>query len=129
MPLNIENALNDLVNLNGFIAAALVDARSSTIFTTKKSPEHADFDIELSAKAESRAMNEKLNSIYELGLGSGLESVQIELANQYHLICPLPNVPSIFIYCILDRSKANFMRARELMASIAPQINMQNIHL
>jgi len=129
MSISIENALNNIAKLDGFVGTALVDAETGAIFNTKKNPEYPDFDLELSATADAKAMREKVKSIQSLGLGNTLENIQIALTHQYHLICPLPNVNSVFIYCILDRSKADLTKAKELMMGAALQINLQAIQV
>lgn len=129
MQITVEKALDKLVDLNGFIGAAIVDAQTGAIFSMQQNPTHSEFPIEQSALADAKAMNEKVKSIQALGLGNALENIQIVLTHQYHLICPLPNINSIFIYCVLERPQANLLQARELMASIAQRLNAQYIQI
>lgn len=129
MSISIQNALDYLVGINGLIAAAVVDAHTGTIFDIKKSPGHEDFDILFSAHAESKSLNEKLKSMEELGLTNTLESVQLTLIDQYHLVYPMPSINSIYLYCILERSKADINQVRGLMSTVVQRINVQSISI
>lgn len=129
MSISIQNALDYLVGVNGLIAAAVVDAQTGTIFDIKKSSGHEDFDILYSAHAESKSLNEKLKSMEELGLTNTLESVQLTLIDQYHLVYPMPSINSIYLYCILERAKVDINEVRGLMSTVVQRINVQSISI
>lgn len=129
MSITVETALDALVDLNGFVGAAIVDAQTGAVLNMRQNPVHHDFPVEESALSDAKSMGEKIKSIRAFGLENALENVQIVLTHQYHLIWPLPNINSIFIYCILERPQNDLAQARELMSSIAQQLNAQYIQI
>lgn len=102
--------LDVLKKLDGFVAAALVDSSSGMMI---ESLIVGSFPIEIAAAANTVVVQAKLKAMDAIDLGDdNIEDILISLTSQYHLIRPLSSNREIFIYIVLDRSRANLAMAR-----------------
>ncbi len=101
--------ISQLNNLSGFVAAALVDSDSGMALATAGGGE---VNLELAAAGNTEVVRAKRRVMEQLGLKDMVEDILITLQRQYHLIRPLESNSALFLYVILDRSKANLAMAR-----------------
>ncbi|MBF9036223.1 roadblock/LC7 domain-containing protein [Rhodobacterales bacterium HKCCE2091] len=102
--------LSPLTDINGFIAACLVDGESGLMLSQETSG--VKFDIEAAGAANTEVVRAKNEAMKALGLDDAIEDILISLGTQLHLIRPLESNPLVFVYVALDRSKANLGMAR-----------------
>ncbi|MBX3252145.1 MAG: hypothetical protein KF901_33535 [Myxococcales bacterium] len=107
---NINASLEEVMKLDGAIAAALVDWESGLTLGTISAG--SGFDIELAASGNTSVVKAKMQVMRQLGIGGAIEDILITLGTQYHLIRPLSKTPSLFLYVAIDKVKGNLGLAR-----------------
>lgn len=101
--------LEALTEIDGFIAAALVDSDSGLALGTVG---NNTIDLELAAAGNTEVIRAKRRVAANLNLNDSIEDILITLGKQYHLIRPLDTNETLFLYLVLDRSRANLAMAR-----------------
>lgn len=104
----ITDSLNELVAVDGAMAAAVVDSGSGMLLGGAGS----GIDLELAAAGNTEVVRAKLKTAKSLGLADSIDDILITLSSQFHIIRPLASHPEVFIYFVLDRAKANLALAR-----------------
>lgn len=101
-------SLEALVDIDGFVAAALVDSSSGLALASAGS----GLDLELAAAGNTEVIRAKRKVANALNLRDNIEDVLITLGKQYHILRPLDNNDELFLYLVLDRQKSNLAMAR-----------------
>ncbi len=117
---NIQQTLNEVMTMDGALAAALVDWQSGMTLGTAGS----GLNIELAAAGNTNVVRAKLAVMKDLKLKGGIEDILITLEEQYHLIRLFKADPHLFLYVALDRNKANLGLARHRLAALEGELNV-----
>lgn len=118
-------AKTDISKLNeiaGFIGACLVDSETGMMLSAVGGG--AKFDLEAAGAANTEVVRAKLAAMKQIGLNDQIEDMLITLGTQYHLIRPLTNTPTVFIYVALDKKSANLRMARINVKSVEAELEM-----
>lgn len=113
--MNYDNAVSQLLNVDGALAAAVVDFDSGMLLAGGGS---AAIDLEIAAAGNTEVMRAKMKIMKMLGLKDEIEDILITLGKQYHLIRPLQRHNGLFLYSVLDKSKSNLALARRSLVDV-----------
>ncbi|MFK5974914.1 MAG: hypothetical protein QM493_00275 [Sulfurovum sp.] len=113
---NIDGSLNDIMTLNGALAASLIDWESGMALGMVS---NGNFDIELASAGNAEVLKAKMAVMRSLGLSGGIKDILITLTDQIHILTLIEGQGELCIYAALDSSKANLALARNKLQSIA----------
>ncbi|WP_066271666.1 hypothetical protein [Hydrogenophaga palleronii] len=103
-----KELLNELMKTEGAMCAALVDYTSGMLLESVGS----GVDMDIAAAGNTEVVRAKLKTMKSLNIGGKIEDILISLDNQYHIIRPVEKHEGLFLYYVLDRSRANLAMAR-----------------
>ncbi|MEU8233377.1 hypothetical protein AB0C12_27675 [Actinoplanes sp. NPDC048967] len=114
----MDVALKDALQLDGAIAAAIVDYTSGMALGTAGGDR--GFDVAIAAAANTEVLRAKLRTMELLGLHEKIDDILVTLGSQYHLIRPVTggSGQGLFMYLALNRDRANLAMARHRLRSI-----------
>lgn len=104
----INETLAELLKIDGAIAVALVDSSTGMIMGKGGS----GINLEAAGAGNTEVVRAKQKTMKALGISDAIEDILITLGNQYHIIRPMAAKPSVFLYLVLEKTKANLGLAR-----------------
>ena len=113
--MNYDKAVSEMLNVDGALAAAVVDFASGMMLAGGGSPA---IDLEIAAAGNTEVVSSKMKTMKMLGLNDVIEDILITLGKQYHLIRPLQKHEGLFLYSVVDKSKSNLALARRSLVDV-----------
>lgn len=116
---DIETALKQAMTIEGAIGTALVDYQSGLALGVLGGGGHIDMNV--AAAGNTDVVRAKLRTMEMLGISDTIEDILITLDSEYHLIRLLRSGQSgdaLFLYLVLDKSRANLGLARFMLRRI-----------
>ena len=114
--------LDKLSELEGFVGAALVDSGCGMALGLLGG---GSLNMEIAAAGNAEVVRAKRRAAASLGLTDTIDDVLITLAKQYHLLRPLESNQDLFLYVVLDRSRANLALARHALKSFEQTLDFK----
>ncbi|HEX3493674.1 MAG TPA: hypothetical protein VHU92_30330 [Streptosporangiaceae bacterium] len=121
--MNIETALKEAMTTEGALGVALVDWESGMSLGSLGGGKY--LDLEVAAAGNTEVIRAKMRTMEALRLNDSIEDILITLAKQYHIIRLLKTTDgtqNMFLYLVLDRSKANLALARHNLKRIEGEL-------
>ena len=118
--MNYDNEVSQMLNVDGALAAAVVDFDSGMLLAGGGS---AAIDLEIAAAGNTEVMRAKMKTMKMLGLKDEIEDILITLGRQYHLLRPLQRHNGLFLYSVLDKSKSNLALARRSLVDVEREMD------
>ncbi len=116
----VRAALEELLGIDGAVAAALVHAPSG--MTLGEAGGTPSLSLELAATMAADLVRAKQRALSALQVDDAIEDIMITLGKQYFLIRFLGGAEDVFLYLVLGRERANLGMARHQLARIARRI-------
>ena len=120
--LDIQDALDTIMNIDGAVGAAIVDFESGMTLGTIGG---GSLDMELAGAGNTEVVRSKKSIIQDLGLDEEIEDILISLESQYHLIRMCQNHEDVFIYLVIDRAEGNLGLARRSIDKVDEQLRLE----
>ncbi|UJW30463.1 hypothetical protein L3Q67_35495 [Saccharothrix sp. AJ9571] len=123
--MKIDEALRGAMAVDGALGIALVDYQSGMVLGQQGG--NALLDLEVAGAVNTDVVRAKLRAIETMQLEEVIEDILITLGSQYHIIMPLDrHTPSekLFLYLVLDRSRANLALARHQLRRLEQAITV-----
>lgn len=120
--LTVNDAIQELLNIEGAIGAAIVDYESGM---TLGSDGGRNLDMELAGAGNTEVVRSKKNILHDLGIDERIEDLLISLETQYHLIRMCERHEDIFIYTVINRKQGNLGLARRKIDKIDKRLELQ----
>ncbi|NNU82212.1 hypothetical protein HMH01_17385 [Halovulum dunhuangense] len=124
-PMNVTTKMgtdiSGLSQIAGFIGGCLVDSDTGLMLGSEGG---ANFDLEAAAAGNTEVVKAKNAAMAALGLDDAIEDILITLGKQFHLIRPLANSPTVFLYVALDKKAANLGMARIQVKNIEKTLEL-----
>jgi hypothetical protein len=117
--MNIDTAMKEAMSIAGAVGVALVDYDSGMSLGALGGGDW--LNLEVAAAGNTEVVRAKMRVMTALALNDGIEDILITLHRQYHLIRllePAKGSPTLFLYLVLDRERANLALARHYLKRI-----------
>lgn len=111
---NLAQSLEELMQIDGAMAAAVVDSNSGMVLGKAG----GGVDLDVAGAGNTEVVRAKLKTMKSLGLKDNIEDILITLGKQYHIIRPMAERTGVFVYLVLDKAKASLALARIKTAEI-----------
>ena len=110
-----KDSLPKLLEIEGCVGACIVDSNSGM---TLGSIGGAGVDLEIAAAGNTEVVRSKRKTMKALNLNDQIEDILITLGKAYHVIRPLASNDALFIYLVLDKTRANLAMARHQLKAV-----------
>ncbi len=119
---NAKVSLDRLMEIDGAVGCCLADSNSGMVLA--QAGGGAAFNLEVAAAGNTEVVRAKRKTMKSLDLKDNIEDILITLNRQYHLIRLLRSNEALFLYLVLDKSKANLAMARHVLADTEKDITI-----
>ena len=119
---NMSTDISALSDIGGFIGGCLVDSETGLMMASEGGDD--TLDLEAAGAANTEVLKAKMAAIEMLGLDEQIDEILMTLGGQFHLIRPLADTPTVFIYTALDKATANLGMARVQVKNVEASVSL-----
>lgn len=119
---SLKESMEKLANLDGYVGACIVDSDSGMMLGAHGGGN--SINLEVAAAGNTEVVRAKRRTMKSLGLADQIEDILITLGKQFHLIRPLRQKEGLFIYLVLDKSRANLAMGRHYLADVEGSLTL-----
>jgi hypothetical protein len=116
-----KETLPKLLEIDGCLGACIVDSNSGMMLGAVGG---GSVNLEIAAAGNTEVVRAKRKTMKALALNEQIEDMLISLGKQYHMIRPLTSNDALFIYVVLDRSRANLAMARHILSGLEKELTI-----
>jgi len=120
--LSVQEALEDLMDIDGAIGAAVVDYENGMTLGTIGG---RDLDMELAGAGTTEVVRSENDIVHDLGLSDRIQDILISLDSQYHLVRMCENHEDVFIYLVINREKGNLGLSRRSIDEVDENLELK----
>jgi predicted regulator of Ras-like GTPase activity (Roadblock/LC7/MglB family) len=113
--------LSKASTIAGFIGVCLVDLDTGLMLTSQGG---GKIDLEAASALNTEVMKAQIAVGEALKLNDQVEDMLVSLGKQIHIMRPLSANPGVFLYLVLDRSKANLGMARLQIKALEAEVTL-----
>lgn len=120
--MSLEQKITECMNIEGAVAAALVDCDSGMAIAT--AGDSRKVDLNLAAAAGSNVLRAQQSALSDLGIEESVEDVLVTMDSQYQMLRPLSDASGkgLAVFLMLNKSKANLAMARFKLSKIEKEL-------
>ena len=120
---NVQNTLKKIMStIDGAIGAALVDFDGGLTLGTIGGGDV--IDMEIAGAGNLEVVRAKIRVMEQLQIDDQIEDILITLGGQYHLIRPLEDHPTMFLYLAIYRDQGSLGMARHQLRTIETDLEI-----
>jgi hypothetical protein len=120
--LNIQGALDELMNIDGAVGAAIVDYNTGMTLGTIGG---RNLDMELAGAGTTEVVRSEKSIVHDLEINEEIDDLLISLEGQYHLVRMCERREDVFIYLVIDRSEGTLGLARRSIDQIDERLMIE----
>lgn len=107
---NVKESLEKIMQIEGAVGACVVDSSSGMMLGSIGGGPH--LNVEVAAAGNTEVVRAKRKTMRSLNLNDQIEDILITLGKQYHIIRLCASNDALFVYTVLDKTRANLAMAR-----------------
>lgn len=119
---NVKESLDRIMQTDGALGACVVDSSSGMMLGSIGGG--PTFNVEVAAAGNTEVVRAKRKTMRSLNLEDSIEDILITLGKQYHIIRLCSNNDALFVYVVLDKSRANLAMARIRLGEVEKQMEI-----
>jgi hypothetical protein len=119
---NVKESLDKILAIDGSVGACVVDSNSGMMLGSVGGG--PNLNVEVAAAGNTEVVRAKRKTMRSLNLDDTIEDILITLGKQYHIIRLCGSNDALFVYLVLDKSRANLAMARIQLGEIEKQMQI-----
>lgn len=117
-----RTALDEVMTIEGALLALLVDGGSG--MPLERAGDVEALDPEIAAAGSTDVVRSQVRTMQALGMNDRIEDILITATDTYYLARCVNRHEGVFVFLVLDRSRANLAMARHRLGALAETLTI-----